>query len=112
MSHALVVDDDLDSAETLALLIADEGFTVATAGNLRDARRQIALQEPDVVLADIVLPDGSGMDLVDDAKLLREHRRRAGHRPRELRFVDPGAARRRDRLLGQAGRPEAPAGAC
>ncbi len=70
MSHALVVDDDLDSAETLALLIADEGFTVATAGNLREARRQIALQEPDVVLADIVLPDGSGMELVNDAKLL------------------------------------------
>jgi two-component system, NtrC family, response regulator AtoC len=70
MSHALVVDDDPDSAETLALLIADEGFTVATAGTLRDARRQIALQEPDVVLADLVLPDGSGMELVSAAKLL------------------------------------------
>jgi two-component system, NtrC family, response regulator AtoC len=70
MSHALVVDDDTDSAETLALLIADEGFTVATAGTLREARRQIALQEPDVVLVDLVLPDGSGMDLVNEAKLL------------------------------------------
>ena len=70
MSHALVVDDDADSAETLALMIADEGFTVATAGTLRDARRQIAMQEPDIVVADLVLPDGSGMDLVSDAKLL------------------------------------------
>ncbi|MGH8795855.1 MAG: sigma-54-dependent transcriptional regulator, partial [Caldimonas sp.] len=70
MPHALVVDDDADSAETMAMLIATEGFTVATAGSLRDARRQMALQEPDIVLLDLVLPDGSGMELVNDAKLL------------------------------------------
>jgi DNA-binding NtrC family response regulator len=70
MSHALVVDDDSDSAETMAMLIANEGFTVATAGSLRDARRQMSLQEPDIVLLDLVLPDGSGMELFNDAKVL------------------------------------------
>ena len=70
MSHALVVDDDLDAAETMAMLIANEGFTVATAGSLRDARRQMALQEPDIVLLDLMLPDGSGMELFNDAKEL------------------------------------------
>jgi len=70
MSHALVVDDDSDSAETMAMLIANEGFTVATAGSLREARRQLALQEPDIVLLDLVLPDGSGMELFNDAKVL------------------------------------------
>jgi two-component system response regulator AtoC len=70
MSHALVVDDDADSAETMAMLIASEGFTVATAGSLREARRQMALQEPDIVLLDLVLPDGSGMELFSDAKVL------------------------------------------
>jgi two-component system response regulator AtoC len=70
MPHALVVDDEPDSAETTAMLIAAEGFTVATAGSLRDARRQLALQEPDVVLLDLQLPDGSGMDLFQDAKAL------------------------------------------
>src|SRR5436190_17994728 len=54
----------------MAMLIANEGFTVATAGSLRDARRQIALQEPDIVLLDLMLPDGSGMELFDDAKQL------------------------------------------
>lgn len=68
MPHALVVDDDADSAEMLAALIATEGFTVATAGSLRDARRQSALQEPDLILLDLILPDGSGMQLFDDAK--------------------------------------------
>jgi two-component system, NtrC family, response regulator AtoC len=66
--HALLVDDDSDAAETMAMLIASEGFTVATAGSLRDARRQIALQEPDIILLDLMLPDGSGMELFNDAK--------------------------------------------
>jgi DNA-binding NtrC family response regulator len=68
--HALLVDDDSDAAETMAMLIANEGFTVATAGSLRDARRQMALQEPDIVLLDLMLPDGSGMELFNDAKQL------------------------------------------
>jgi len=68
--HALLVDDDSDAAETMAMLIANEGFTVATAGSLRDARRQMALQEPDIVLLDLMLPDGSGMELFSDVKQL------------------------------------------
>ncbi|MBC7702235.1 sigma-54 dependent transcriptional regulator [Aquabacterium sp.] len=70
MPHALVVDDEADSAEMMATLIAMEGFTVATAGSLRDARKQLALQEPDIVLLDLMLPDGSGMQLFDDGKSL------------------------------------------
>ena len=70
MPHALVVDDEADSAEMMATLIAMEGFTVATAGSLRDARKQLALQEPDIVLLDLMLPDGSGMQLFDDGKNL------------------------------------------
>ncbi|MGQ0598563.1 sigma-54-dependent transcriptional regulator [Aquabacterium sp.] len=70
MPHALVVDDEADAADMLASLIASEGFSVATAGSLREARRQLALQEPDVVLLDLMLPDGSGMQLFDDEKAL------------------------------------------
>ncbi len=66
MPHALVVDDEADSAEMMAALIATEGFTVATAGSLREARRQLALQEPDIVLLDLMLPDGNGMQLFED----------------------------------------------
>jgi two-component system, NtrC family, response regulator AtoC len=72
MSHALIVDDDVDFATTLAQLIAGPSFTVATAHTLRDARRQIALQQPDVVLLDLQLPDGSGMDLFSDAQLVAD----------------------------------------
>ena len=34
MPHALVVDDEADSAEMMAALISTEGFSVATAGTL------------------------------------------------------------------------------
>ena len=68
MSHALVVDDDKDSAEMMAALIATEGLSVATAGSLHQARRQMALQTPDIVLLDLKLPDGSGLDLVEQIR--------------------------------------------
>ncbi len=70
MGHALIVEDDADSAEMMAALIATEGFTAATANSLRDARRQLALQEPDIVLLDLMLPDGSGMELFNDPQTL------------------------------------------
>jgi two-component system response regulator AtoC len=70
MPHALVVDDDHDSAASLRDLIAGEQFTVAVAHTLRDARRQIALQQPDILLLDLRLPDGNGMDLLADPKLV------------------------------------------
>ena len=70
MRHALVVDDEADAAEMVAALIFAEGFSVAVAGSLAEARRQMALQAPDLVLLDLVLPDGNGMELVNDVKAL------------------------------------------
>ena len=66
MCHVLIVEDDPDAALTLRAMIGGDGFTVAVAHTLRDARRQIALQQPDIVLLDLQLPDGNGMDLFSD----------------------------------------------
>ncbi len=68
MRHGLVVDDNADAAEMMAALISAEGFSVAVAGSLADARRQIALRKPDVVLLDVQLPDGSGIELIEEIK--------------------------------------------
>jgi two-component system response regulator AtoC len=70
MSHVLIVDDDVDSANSLRDLIAGPQFTVATAHTLHDARRRIAMQQPDLVLLDLQLPDGNGMDLFSDPALV------------------------------------------
>jgi DNA-binding NtrC family response regulator len=70
MGHALIVEDDADAARMMAQLVANEGFSAATAQSLHEARRQMALQQPDIVLLDLRLPDGSGMALFDDADLI------------------------------------------
>jgi len=66
VSHVLIVEDDPDAALTLREMIGSERFTVAVANTLRDARRRIALQHPDIMLLDLHLPDGSGMELFKD----------------------------------------------
>jgi len=66
MSHVLIVDDDANTREALAALAAAEGFTTACAGSVAEARIQLVRQRPDVVLMDLRLPDGSGMDLFED----------------------------------------------
>jgi two-component system response regulator AtoC len=70
MGHALIVEDDADAARMMAALVTNEGFSAATAQSLRDARRQMALQQPDIVLLDLRLPDGNGMALLDDTDLI------------------------------------------
>ena len=68
MPHALIVDDEQDAAEMMASLISAEGYSVSVAGTIAAARRLMALQQPDVVLLDLMLPDGSGMQLIDVIK--------------------------------------------
>ena len=70
MPHALVVEDDYNSAEMLTELIGTLGsFSTAIARTLKDARQQLLLREPDIVLLDLMLPDGSGMDLFTDFEM-------------------------------------------
>jgi two-component system, NtrC family, response regulator AtoC len=66
MPHALAVDDDPNFLLALSELIQGQGFTTHTACTLRDARSQITHRAPDVVLVDLFLPDGSGIDLLKD----------------------------------------------
>jgi DNA-binding NtrC family response regulator len=66
MSHVLIVEDDANAREALALLAAREGFTTAQAGSIAEARVQLVRQHPDVILIDLRLPDGDGIDLIPD----------------------------------------------
>jgi two-component system, NtrC family, response regulator AtoC len=69
MPHVLIVDDEPNSAEMLATVVRGEGFTSAVAGSLREARQQLLMMPAQVVLLDLRLPDGSGLDLFEDADL-------------------------------------------
>jgi DNA-binding NtrC family response regulator len=64
--HALVVEDDKNALRALAELVADEGFAVETAASVAAARSRLMVQTPDVVLLDLILPDGTGFDLIHE----------------------------------------------
>jgi DNA-binding NtrC family response regulator len=66
MPHALVVDDDANFLLPLAELVEREGFTTSVASSLKDARMLLRTKPPDLVLLDLFLPDGSGIDLLQE----------------------------------------------
>ncbi len=66
MPQFLLVDDDPETIEWLTEFVKGEGFTVATADSLRAARIQLTRAKPDIVLTDLLLPDGQGIELLDE----------------------------------------------
>jgi DNA-binding response OmpR family regulator len=64
----LLVEDHCDTLETLSNLLTHFGHEISVADDANSARKIIGSKEFDVVLADIALPDGSGYDLVAEAK--------------------------------------------
>jgi two-component system, NtrC family, response regulator AtoC len=66
MPHLLLVDDDPEALEWLSELAKAEGFSVAQADSLRAARIHMSRLQPDILLTDLQLPDGKGVDLVGD----------------------------------------------
>jgi two-component system, NtrC family, response regulator AtoC len=63
--RVLIVDDDADIAAVFAEVVEREGFAATIAGSLAAARAEIAAIVPDILLVDIHLPDGSGLDLLE-----------------------------------------------
>lgn len=59
----LVVDDDADLRDLLRRALEREGHVVLTAGTLAQARRASDAQSADLVVLDLGLPDGSGLEL-------------------------------------------------
>ena len=66
--NILLVEDHKDSREVLSSLLAHCGHEVTTAANMQDALILLAHLRFEVLVCDIGLPDGSGLDLVVEAK--------------------------------------------
>ena len=61
----LVVDDDDAIREMMALALSKEGYRVECAGSAADGLAYLSEKPVDLVIADIYLGDGTGLDLVD-----------------------------------------------
>ena len=68
MAQVLIVDDDPMVGEVLSQLLRRMGHDPACASCCAHARAQIAAQDFDLVLLDVGLPDGSGLDLLPDVR--------------------------------------------
>jgi DNA-binding response OmpR family regulator len=59
----LIVEDEPALLNAMSHHLADEGFAVAQAGTAALAREVLWTRQPDLILLDVLLPDGSGFDL-------------------------------------------------
>ena len=69
LNKVLIIDDEEKLRSLLVRLIKLEGFSVNEAANLKQAFKAVAREEPDVILCDVKLPDGNGIDFIKEIKL-------------------------------------------
>jgi two-component system response regulator AtoC len=64
----LLVDDEESFRKLVGKELARAGYAVETAGNLEEARRQIAQKSFHLIVLDVRMPDGSGLDLLKEIR--------------------------------------------
>ena len=70
MGKVLIIDDERQLRGLLARIIGLEGYEVIQAENCAAGLRQLERTRPEVVLCDVKLPDGNGVDLVGRIKAI------------------------------------------
>ena len=71
MSELLLIDDDQELCELLGSWLSQEGFAVRACHDGQSARQALADHAPAAVVLDVMLPDGSGLELLK--QLRTEH---------------------------------------
>jgi len=69
----LVVDDDPEIRKLLARYVEGQGFRVQLAASCRELREKLATQQIDLIVLDVMLPDGSGLDMCRDLRANRSN---------------------------------------
>lgn len=71
MTELLLIDDDYELCDLLASWLQQEGFQVHACHDAGSARDSLARHNPAAVILDVMLPDGSGLELLK--QLRSEH---------------------------------------
>lgn len=66
----LIIEDNIELLQHIESSLKEEAYTVETASNYADADEKIALYNYDILIVDINLPDGSGLDIIKTIKNL------------------------------------------
>lgn len=70
-SQVLVVDDDSEIRKLLARYLREQGFRVLIASTCAEVREKVVTNRIDLIVLDVMLPDGSGLDLCRDLRASR-----------------------------------------
>ena len=62
MEKILIIDDEEKIRTLLSRIISLEGFDVFQASDLKNAKKRLEVSEIDVIISDVKLPDGSGVE--------------------------------------------------
>ncbi|HKF80606.1 MAG TPA: response regulator [Thermoleophilaceae bacterium] len=67
-ARVLVVDDELQILRGLKVILHNAGYTVETAATKADALDAVSVRPPDILVLDLILPDGSGVEVCEDIR--------------------------------------------
>ncbi|HEY4716066.1 MAG TPA: sigma-54 dependent transcriptional regulator [bacterium] len=64
----LIVDDAIDIRSSLSGILSDEGYGIVSAGSCIEAEKLLSDKQPDIILLDVWLPDGDGVNFIKKVK--------------------------------------------
>ena len=67
-ARILVVDDEPQILRALGVILRNAGYEVATAATKSEALDAVSVRPPDAMVLDLVLPDGSGVDVTSEVR--------------------------------------------
>src|ERR1700693_3835945 len=110
MKHVLLFEDEHDIAMGLLDTLGDHGYYVSVTVKLNDARQMLERTEIDLIIANILLPDGAAFEVMEMAKKrgIRTFFMTGGSSRSSRSHSTAGKARRRRTPGGGAGRGRAP----
>src|SRR5690242_9540450 len=71
-ARVLIVDDNIEARDTIKGILSDFECDFTEAENVSEALSAINEQAYEVVFLDLKLPDGDGLDFLEQARALRE----------------------------------------
>ena len=67
-ARVLVVDDEPQIVRGLTIILRTAGYTVESAGTMAEAMALLGSRPPDALVLDLVLPDGSGVEICQEVR--------------------------------------------
>lgn len=68
MQKILIIDDDTKLTDIYKEVLTQAGFTVAVANDPKTAIEKIVAEAPNLILLDVLMPEISGLELLDNIK--------------------------------------------